>query len=174
MGIKTDYLLVLKIINDNKHEISLESLYQKILILNHEYFEMWTRESFYSVIRRLESKEYISTKLMKKIPTAKMIEITKEAQGMLKIFESGSNQDIKKINGKNGKKDVKEIKKKEEKIIIQKEIRDLDDDEIAELTQEVVYKIIDVIDKDIEELTREEGKKYSIMAEKIVRYVRNY
>ena len=35
---------------------------------------------------------------MKKIPTAKMITITKEAQDMLKVFESGPNQDIKKIN----------------------------------------------------------------------------
>ncbi len=114
---------------------------------------------------------------MKKIPTAKMITITKEAQDMLKFFESGPNQDIKKINGiyeKKEKKETKEIKKKEEKIIIQKEIRDLDENEFAECVQEVVYKIIAGMDKELEELSEKESGKIARTAFRIVEYVRNY
>ncbi|MHA1474712.1 MAG: hypothetical protein ACTSQ5_05950 [Promethearchaeota archaeon] len=132
MGIKTDYLWVLKIINDNKAEISLDLLYHKIEILNNKRFEMWTRGSFYSVIRTLKSEKYIITRKTKKIPTSLMIKITKEAQDMLKIFE------IEKTEKNNENKEIKKTKDPE-----------LSPDQILELT-----KSLEQSQEQVQELTR--------------------
>ena len=78
---------------------------------------------------------------MKKIPTAKMITITKKAQDMLKIFESVENKKIK---------ETKETKKSVGMTL--KEHKNLEDDEIAECVQEVGFKIANVLNKDLEKI----------------------
>ena len=54
------------------------------------------------------------------------------------------------------------------------ELGDLSDDEIAELTQSVVHRIVEVMNKELDDISEKENKKIQTVAEKIVEYVREY
>ena len=155
MGIKIDYLFILKIINDydDKQDLTLDILHQKTEKLNEKMFEKWTRQTFYSVIRTLKAQNYLKTNLTKnQIPPALIIKITQEGQEVLRYFEKGK----------------KEIKKE----VIKKEMLDLDKEKLEKMVKRVAVKMIDGVNKDEEDFSKEGLDKIKKTAKEIIEYVR--
>jgi len=153
-NIGINFIIVLQILNKTE-KISFSELCFKLK--TNELMKNYKITGIYSILRRMEKKKLIEAHISRTIPPQKIVNISSQGK---KLFSQYKNL----FSGGNT----------EQKDVIQKEIRDLNQDEIAELSQNVFYKIIDGLDRDLEELNLKESERIRKTAEKIVKYVREY
>jgi len=154
-----DELILLKIISETKEGISSQKINSAL-----EKFGIVLKNVnvMYKKIEKLRKFGLIQSCRSNKIPPISEHKITKNGILLTEDF------DKKYCPEKN------RIKIIEKKVIKYKEQKELEPDEIAELTQSVVYSLLDAMEKDYEEISREKALKLEKIAEKIVRKVRKY
>lgn len=165
-NIGVNFIMVLKILSTTE-KISFTRFYQKLK--SNELMKNYKRAGVYSILRRMEKKDLIKTYLTKTTPPDKIVQITFQGKQILTQYINL----ISNLKGEKAKENIILEPIKEKKVFV-KEIRDLDDDELAELTQDVIYGTVALMNKELEKLSDAESEKIANFAMKIVKRIRNY
>ncbi|QEE16309.1 hypothetical protein DSAG12_02139 [Promethearchaeum syntrophicum] len=154
-----DELMLLKNILDNKQGISTPKLYLGKILRN--------KNTLYKKIEKLRNYGLITSFRTKAIPPISKHKITETGIALLENFTTQFYPEQHVLEKKKHKNPPKTI-------VEYKECRKLEPDELAELSQSVVYYLAEALEKEIEDISKKKALKLTNIAEKIIKKVRNY
>ena len=163
---KVNYLTILKKISTYPKGLSTSQLFSNIPVNNAKI-----SRKIYHILEKLRNAEYITSYRTKTLPTYSNHKITEKGIGLIKEFDEiyYTKEKTKVIE-----KPIEKPKIITKTIVEYKELKELEPDELADLSQSVVYYLLEAMEKEYEKISKEKALKLQTIAEKIVKKVRNY
>jgi len=162
-----NYLTILKKISTYPEGLSTSELFSNFPKINPKISQ--TSRKIYHILEKLRNAEYITSYRTKTLPTYSNHKITEKGIGQIKEFDK-----IYYTKEKTIEKIIEKPKIITKTIVEYKELKELEPDELAYLTQSVVYLLLEVIDKEYDKISKEKALKLEIIAGKIVKKVRDH
>ena len=186
------YILYL-IFTNQKNEDGIFSQKLFPIIAQDSFLNIKTKQGFYTAINRLKKEKLIKKTRIKKIPPENIIKITQKGLDELNIFsELISKEQFQKQNQikkltlslsqsqsqvqslTQSLEQSKSQKKISKKKYVEKELKDLNKEELEKMVKRVFVKMIDGVNMDEEDFSQEDLKNIKETAREIIEYVREF